>query len=122
MSRRLRLASLLAPLVLFMLVPCLAYAQDVGGPVSVTGCLKAGSEKGGYYVTAPDGKIYELVGKAATFSPHVNHTVTATGTAAKLSESQEAKLTPHEKKEAGSGTYSDLRVTDLKMVSASCTQ
>jgi hypothetical protein len=121
MSRRLRLASWLARLAVLMLVPFLAYAQDAGGPVSVTGCLKAGSEKGGHYVIAQDGKIYELIGKAATFSPHVNHTVTVTGTAAKLSESQEAKLTPHERKEAGSGTYSDLQVTDLKMVSASCT-
>jgi hypothetical protein len=120
MSRSLRFTSWFAPLVVFMLIPFFGHAQDAASPMSVTGCLKQGTEKGGYFVAAQGGKMYELIGKAATFSPHVNHTVTVTGTAAQLPESQEAKLTPHEKTEAGSGTYSDLQVTDLKMVSASC--
>jgi hypothetical protein len=105
-----------------MLIPFFAYAQDAASPVNVTGCLKAGSEKGGYYVAAQGGKNYELIGKSSTFAPHVNHTVTITGAEAKLSEAQEAKLTPHEKTEAGAGTYTDVHVTDLKMVSASCAQ
>jgi len=120
MSRLLRFTFWLAPLALFVLSPFLAYAQDAGGTTSITGCLKQGSEKGGYYVAAQDGKFYELVGKAGDFAPHVNHTVSVTGHATKLPESQEAKLEPHEKTEAAGGSYVDFQVTELKMISASC--
>ena len=121
MSRRLRITSWFVPLALFLLVPFFAYAQDAGSPVSATGCLKQGAEKSGYFLTTTDGKIYELIGKAAAFSPHVNHTVTVIGKVVKLSEAHEAKLAPHEKTEAGAGTPVDVQVSDLKMVSASCT-
>lgn len=120
MSRLLKFTWWFAPLALFVLSPFLACAQDAASPTSITGCLKQGAEKGGYYVAAQDGKLYELIGKAANLSPHVNHTVTVTGHETKLSEAHEAKLEPHEKTEAGSGSYVDLQVTDVKMVSASC--
>jgi hypothetical protein len=110
----------LAAVALFVLSPVLLCAQASGSPVSITGCLKQGSEKGGYYVVAEDGKMYELIGHAAQLSKHVNHTVTVTGQEVKLPESQESKLEPHEKTEAGNETYIDLQPTDVKMVSATC--
>ena len=65
-----------------------------------------------------DGKMYELWGKG--IGGHVNHTVTVTGTQAKLSHAQEQKKEANEKAEAGSTSYTDLKVASLKMVSESC--
>jgi hypothetical protein len=133
MSHRMRFASWLILLVLFSLCPFL-YGQSggmqpmnqntMGGihqAMTVTGCLKSGSEHGGYYLTTKDGKVYELSGKT-NFSAHVNHTVTVAGHETMMSESEESKMAESEKTEAGSKPYTDLHVTTLKMVSDSCSQ
>jgi hypothetical protein len=120
MSRISRLTLSFAALALFVLSPFLLRAQESGAPSSITGCLKQGTEKGGYFVTAQDGKLYELIGDARELSSHVNHTITVTGQPTKLPESQEAKLESHEKTEASGATYIDFKVSSIKMVSASC--
>jgi hypothetical protein len=120
MPRISRLTLGFAVLALFVLSPFLLRAQESGAQSSITGCLKQGTEKGGYFVTAQDGKIYELIGDASELSSHLNHTVTVTGNATKLPESQEAKLEAHEKSEASGTTYIDFKVSSIKMVSASC--
>ena len=120
MLLRMRIASWFAPLALLVLSSSLMSAQDAGSATGITGCLKQGSEKGGYYVTAPDGTMYELVGKSSNLAQHLNHTVTVTGRETKLPEAQESKLEPHEKTEASGGKYVDFQVADVKMVSASC--
>jgi hypothetical protein len=86
--------------------------------VSATGCLKQGSEPGGYYLTSDDGKIWELTGEG--LSSHVGHKVTVTGQQMKGSKSQEDKIETNEKSEAGGNPYGDLRVSNVQMVSASC--
>ncbi len=137
MSHRMRFASWLILLVLFSLCPFLLYGQTggmqndqsigqntMGGihqAMTVTGCLKAGSEHGGYYLTTSGGKVYELSGKT-DFSAHVNHTVTVAGQEKMMSKSEESKMADSEKTEAGSKPYADLHVTNLKMVSDSCSQ
>ncbi len=110
----------LAPLVLFSLLPLLMSAQDNMGKqaMSVTGCLKQGSDANGFYVMGQDGKMYELMGKG--LAAHVGHTVTVTGMPVTLSHAQEEKKEASEKAEAGSGTYVDMKVSDVKMVSTSC--
>jgi len=109
----------LAPLALFGLFPLLLSAQQMGdNNMSVTGCLKQGSDAGGYYLMASDGKMYEVMGH--NLAEHVGHTITVTGHAVKLSEKEEAKKEASEKAEAGSSTYVDFRATGVKMVSASC--
>ena len=120
MLLRMRIASWFAPLALLVLSSSLMSAQDAGSATGITGCLKQGSEKGGYYVTAQDGTMYELVGKSSNLAQHLNHTVTVTGRETKLPEAQESKLEPHEKTEASGGKYVDFQVADVKMVSASC--
>jgi hypothetical protein len=89
--------------------------------VTVTGCVKQGSEKGGYYLTTSDGKVYELTGKS-DFAAHVDHTVTVAGRESMMSKSDEAKMEQQEKAEAGGKPYADLHVTSLKMVSERCAQ
>ena len=129
MSHLKRFSLALVPLVLLTLFPLLLRAQDnmskqdntaMGGnqTVSVTGCLKQGTDKGGYYIMGQDGKMYELWGKG--LGEHVNHTVTVTGKQVTMSASEEKKKEMAEKSEAGSGTPMDLKVSSLKMVSESC--
>ena len=141
MSLRMRFSSWWAPLAFFCLCPFLLYGQagygQAGGndqsgmshdqmgskhQVSVTGCLKQGSEDKGYYVTGQDGKVYELSGKSAEFSKHVNHTVTVRGHEKMMSKSQESKMEQSEKAESGDKSYTDLHVTSLKHVSDACSQ
>jgi len=90
-------------------------------PVTVTGCLKQGSEHQGYYLKANDGKIYELSGKE-DFAHHVGHTVTIAGQETMMSKSEESKMAEHEKTEAEGMPYADLKVTSMKHVSATCSQ
>jgi hypothetical protein len=117
---QLKKVSICLALVLFCLMPLMS-AQDKMGSnavMSVTGCLKQGTDHGGYYLMAQDGKMYELMGSG--LAAHVNHTVTVTGKQVMLSHSDEEKKEASEKAEAGSGTYVDLKVSNLKMVSESC--
>ena len=80
----------LAPLVLFTILPGLLSAQDdAGSKMSATGCVKQGTGGEGYYLMGQDGKMYELWGKG--LGEHVGHTVTVTGTQAKMTSAQEAE-------------------------------
>jgi Protein of unknown function (DUF5818) len=137
MSPRMRVAVWLVPLVLFSLCPLLVaqygdaqsdqsnMSQITMGPshpaVTVTGCLNQGKENGGYYLTAKDGKVYELSGKA-DFAKHVGHTVTVTGHEVPMSKADESKMEMTEKTEAGGKSYADLKVMNMKHVSETCTQ
>ncbi len=106
--------------MLFSLLPVLASAQDNMGNnqnMSVTGCLKQGTDTGGYYVMGDDGKMYELMGKG--LSAHVNHKVTVNGMQTTLAPTAEQKRAAMEKTEAGGATVVDLKVSSIKMVSES---
>lgn len=120
MSHLKKLSLYLAPLMLFSLLPVLASAQDNMGNnqnMSVTGCLKQGTDTGGYYVMGDDGKMYELMGKG--LSAHVNHKVTVNGMQTTLAPTAEQKRAAMEKTEAGGATVVDLKVSSIKMVSES---
>ena len=62
--------------------------------------------------------------KSIKLNEHVGHQVTLTGSAhpeSKAQEKAEEKKEGHVEKAAGKEEYGDLRVTDLKMVSETCT-
>lgn len=120
MSNWKRLLLLLVPLALFSLLPALLSAQETGSKknMSVTGCLKQGTDTGGYYIMGEDGKTYELFGHG--LAAHVNHKVTVSGMEETMSSTMEKKREAEEKKEAGSASYTDMRVTHIKMVSDTC--
>jgi hypothetical protein len=90
--------------------------------VQVMGCLKKGSESGGYYLTDQSGHTWELVSSKVDLGEHVNHSVTITGKPAELSSQQEMAHESGEKSEAAGNQHSDLRVLSLKMMSPSCTR
>jgi hypothetical protein len=123
MSSLKQLSLWVVPLVFFGLSPILLNAQDNMGKndMSVTGCLKQGTDKAGYYIMS-DGKMYEVTAHGVNLAEHIGHTVTVTGHTVKVSEAQEAKKEASEKAEAGSSSYEDFQATSVKMVSATCSQ
>jgi len=95
-----------------------AHAQDqksqtakAGGNVTVTGCLQKGDEAGEFSITGADGKTFGLRSTSVKLDEHLGHKVTVTG-----------KLKAEEKEEKHENTkeVGDLDVTNLKMVSTSC--
>jgi len=119
MSMMKRTVLCLAPVLFFCLLPVLATAQDnMGKTMTATGCLKQGTDAGGYYLMGEDGKMYELWGK--NLGEHLNHKVTVTGTQTTMSAAQEKKREAMEKQEAGNATIVDMKVSNLKMISESC--
>ena len=88
--------------------------------LSVTGCLQKGVETGGHYITAEDGKVWELSSKTVKLDEHVGHKVTLTGFEVHRSKATEAKMEKSEKAEAAGKEYSDMHVTSLTMVSETC--
>jgi len=127
----------------FLLSPCLLVsllalsapigaAQDQGAmtakataarqTLSVTGCLQKGKEAGGFFITAEDGKVWELFGHAAKLDKDVNHKVTLTGYQVHKSKPTEAKMATNETAEAAGKEYADMNVTSLKMISETCSQ
>ncbi len=136
MTRLAKSFSGLAAVAFLCLCPLLLFAQDNmqndqsgmaqntmsnHSMINVTGCLKKGSEAGGYYITQ-DGKTWELNSKTVDLAEHVNHTVSVSGHEMMGSKADEAKTEESEKTESGGGKYGDLSVSQLKMVSTSCTQ
>jgi hypothetical protein len=92
---------------------------------AVTGCLQKGHEVGEFSITGEDGKTWGLRSTNVKLEEHVGHQVTVTGSAhheTKAQEKAEGKKEGQMENAAGNEEYGDLRVTDLKMVSETCTK
>lgn len=137
MSRLSKSASWLAPFVFLAMCPGL-FAQDnlqnsqgttnagkttgTHHMINVTGCLKKGTEPNGYHITDQSGRTWELTSKSIDLSQHINHVVSVAGHEVQVPKEQEAKTSPSEKSEAAGNQYFDLQVSQLKMISDSCTR
>ena len=93
---------------------------------TITGCLSQGDNSKEFSLKADDGSTWELRSSAAPLSEHVGHKVTVTGvvshaTAHNMKEDAKEMTqdsgVAKEKKEHG-----HLKVTDVQMVSSSCSQ
>jgi hypothetical protein len=90
---------------------------------NITGCVEKGTESGGFFLLTSDNKHWELYSNAGvSLAEHVGHTVTVTGTMAHRSKAQEEKSQPNEQKEIGTRKHDDLQVSDVKMVSTTCSK
>ena len=90
-------------------------------PETLTGCLTKGDQPGEVTLTAADGKAWGLRSDSVKLEKHIGHQVTATGTVThetKAEEKKEGQMENAASKEA----YGDLNVTDIKMVSETCTK
>jgi hypothetical protein len=92
---------------------------------TLTGCLQKGTEAAVFSITAEDGKAWDLSSTTVKLDEHVGHQVTVTGSVhheSKAQEKAEEKKEGQMEKAAGKEEYGDLRVTNLKMVSETCSK
>ena len=106
-----------------------ATAQENQKPATtsktVTGCLQKGHEPGELLITGEDGKSWDVTSRSVKLDEHVGHQVTLTGSAHRESKAQEKAEEKKEgqiEKAAGKEEFGDLRVTDLKMISETCSK
>jgi hypothetical protein len=122
------------------IVPATAAAQE---PTTVTGCLSKGASPGTFAIQDAGGKSYDLTSTAVKLDGHVGHKVTITGTPAQLETgavkdtaaaggqtgmAPDTGMKQHEdmgkdtgqKAAAAPASEGTLNVTDMKMVSATC--
>ncbi len=135
MLHRTRIASRWAALVLLSLSSLGMFAQDNSqstrsnqGPsvksgvlVNVTGCLKKNAATGGYYVSDEQGRTWELTSKKVDLSKHIFHVVSVSGHPSAGPQNQEGKSGQGQTPEGGNQRFA-LDVTELEMVSNSCTR
>jgi hypothetical protein len=88
---------------------------------TVTGCIQKGDQPETFSLTGDDGKTWDLRSSTVNLADHVGHQVTVTGTPSREAKAEEKKEGQVEKA-AGKEAIGELRVTDLKMVSQSCTK
>ena len=89
--------------------------------VNVTGCLKKNAVTGGYYVSDQQGRTWELTSKKVDLSKHIFHVVSVSGHPSSWVQTPEGKSEPGQTPEAGNQHFT-LDVTELEMVSNSCTR
>lgn len=95
--------------------------KPVNHPKTVTGCLQKGDQPGQVTLTGADGKSWDLRSDSVKLDRHIGHQVTVTGTATRETKAEEKKEGQVEKA-SSKEAYGDLNVTDLKMVSETCTK
>ena len=135
MLHRTRIASRWAALVLLSFSSLALYAQGSpqssqikpGGTVrsnvlvNVTGCLKKNAATGGYYVSDEQGRTWELTSKKVDLSKHMFHVVSVSGHPSVPQQTPEGKSEQGQTPEGGNQHFA-LDVTELEMVSNSCTR
>jgi len=135
MLHRTRIASRWVALVLLSFSSLALYAQGSPqssqtkqGPsaksgvlVNVTGCLKKNAATGGYYVSDEQGRTWELTSKKVDLAKHIFHTVSVSGHPSAGPQNQEGKSEPGQTPAGGNQRFA-LDVTELEMVSNSCTR
>ena len=122
-----KLAFWLIPILCLSLYPVALIAQTAAPEKkaeksqTVTGCLQKGDEAGEFSIKGEDGKTWGLRSTSVKLDQHIGHQVTVTGSTTHETKAEEKKAGQVEN--AGSkAEYADLTVTNLKMVSDSCSK
>src|SRR6266436_9748924 len=120
-----KLAFWLIPIVCLSLGPITLTAQDKKAEKSqtVTGCLQKGDEAGEFSIKGEDGKTWGLRSTSVKLDQHLGHQVTITGSTTQESaktEKAEEKKEGQVENASSKAEYADLNVTDLKMISETC--
>jgi hypothetical protein len=89
-------------------------ARDKSGATTVTGCLDKGDGANEYAIKAEDGKTYGLKSSKVALAQHMGHKVTVTGAVSNEKEKTKVSKSGVPEEDA------HMKVTDLKMVSATC--
>ena len=92
----------------------------------VTGCLSKGDSANEFVLTATDGSTWEVRSSTVSLAEHVGHKVTATGVVSNATAHNMKEDTKDMAHDAGmkknNEEHGHLKVTDLQMVSDSCTK
>jgi Protein of unknown function (DUF5818) len=122
-----KLAFWLIPILCLSLCPVALIAQTAAPEKkaeksqTVTGCLQKGDEAGEFSLKGEDGKTWGLRSTSVKLDQHIGHQVTVTGSTTRETKAEEKREGQVEN--AGSKTeYADLTVTNLKMISDSCSK
>jgi hypothetical protein len=135
MSHRTRLPLYGAVLMVFGLCSLMLFGQDNPQPgqtgndrtitiplqINVTGCLKK-SASGGYSVTDQNGRTWELNSKTANLAKYAFHTVSVSGHPSTESKTHEGQSEQNQSAKAAGNQYFGLDVTEITVVSPSCTR
>jgi hypothetical protein len=93
---------------------------------TITGCLAKGNDANEYLLTTKDGSTWEVKSSVASLGDHVGHTVTATGVVENAKMHNLKEDTKEAAKDAGitknNKEHGHMKVTDVQMVSDSCSQ
>lgn len=91
---------------------------------TLSGCLQKGDDAKEYKLTTAKGGTWEIKSDSVNLADHVGHSVTVTGVVSHAKMHGMKEDTKTEAKEHGidkeSAEHGHITVTDLKMVSASC--
>jgi hypothetical protein len=93
---------------------------------SITGCLAQGDSAKEFNLTADDGSTWEVRSSNVSLADHVGHKVTVTGVVAHAKAHNMKEDTKDMAHDAGmkkeNSEHGHLKVTDVKMVSDSCSK
>ena len=93
---------------------------------SVTGCLQKTSHKNGFLLLANDGSSWKVHSDTVSLADHVGHTVTATGAVSNPTAHNMKEDTKDMAHDTGmkkdNSEHGSLNVTDVQMVSDSCSK
>ena len=107
-------------------------AQDSAGDKSkgdtrtITGCVSKGDSADEFEITGKDGSTWEVRSSTVNLADHVGHTVSATGVVSNTTmhnlkeDAKDAASDAHLKKD--SAEHGHMKITDVQMVSDSCTK
>ena len=93
--------------------------EDHGKVREMTGCLQ--KDGGEYELMADNGSTWELKGDDSRLADHVGHTIRVTGTV-DHNKMHDAKEKAKEKTQDNPNEHGHLTVTNVKMVSRSCSR
>jgi hypothetical protein len=128
---KLKTAMTVLALFVFTSTAGLATAQDTTKTThkktrTLTGCLQKGDDANEYKLTTAKGATWEIKSDTLKLGDHVAHTVTITGVVSNATLHGAKEDAKAEAKEHGidknSTEHGHMTVTDLKMVSDSCSK
>ncbi len=100
--------------------------KDKSDTRTMTGCLSRGDSAKEFNLTAADGSTWEVRSSNQNLSRHVGHMVTVTGVVAHATAHNMKEDTKDMAHDAGmkkdTTEHGHLKVTDLQMVSESCSK
>lgn len=121
-------------LLLFVMLACASVwvmADDASGKGksdtrTITGCLSQGDNAKEFKLTADDGGTWEVRSSNVSLAQHVGHKVTATGVVSNATAHNMKEDTKDMAHDTGmkknNAEHGHLKVTDVQMVSESCSQ